>query len=197
MKKIELEKAITPSVKYNNFIYVYDDVLSSDTCDQMRQEFEKSPDIYEGITGSGKSDKKQNHELYINPKHHNWKILDQQLYKIFSSYSKDYFSCFDWLNFNYRDVGYFIKKYRRSHDYFRTHVDASALKNSARILSAIIYLNTVEQGGETEFTNLNIKVQPKTGRLLFFPPMWMYPHRAIMPVSADKYTVNTFFTFDR
>jgi hypothetical protein len=57
------------------------------------------------------------------------------------------------------------------------------------------YLNDVAEGGETEFPDLRIKVQARTGRLLMFPPYWMFQHAGLAPVSNDKYIVSTYMLF--
>ena len=57
------------------------------------------------------------------------------------------------------------------------------------------YLNDVTEGGETEFCDLGIKVAPRTGRLLMFPPYWMFQHAGRPPVSNDKYILSTYLMF--
>ena len=58
------------------------------------------------------------------------------------------------------------------------------------------YLNDVDEGGETIFTEpLDIKVKPKAGRVLIFPPMWMYPHAGLAPKSNAKYIIGSYLNF--
>ena len=184
-------------LKYSNNIYVYDNVICNKICNDIMLLFDNSDNIYPGVTSSGKSNIKNNFELFINPDHSDWKIIDEQLYKMFNFYTSEYFNNFSYVNFKYRDVGYFVKNYKQNSGFYKTHVDVSILKNSARILTGILYLNDVEVGGETHFTDINVKIIPKKSRLLLFPPMWMYPHCACTPISSDKYTVNTFFILDQ
>ena len=56
-----------------------------------------------------------------------------------------------------------------------------------RIITFLWYLNTVEEGGETEFFNGRISIKPEKGKLLLFPSTWTYIHRGNMPISNDKY----------
>lgn len=42
------------------------------------------------------------------------------------------------------------------------------VKGGQRLFTTICYLNDVEDGGETEFPDLKIKVRPKAGRVLIF-----------------------------
>jgi prolyl 4-hydroxylase len=88
-----------------------------------------------------------------------------------------------------------IKRYRAGTDEnFEPHFDAYQQK-SARYLVFLWYLNDVADGGETEFVDLGIKVAPRTGRLLVFPPYWMYQHAGRPPLSNDKYIVSTYLMF--
>ena len=70
---------------------------------------------------------------------------------------------------------------------FHSHSDNWSMETASRQLSIIIYLNDVEEGGATTFTDLNISVQPKKGRILVFPSFYTYPHQGEPPVSGRKY----------
>ncbi len=37
-----------------------------------------------------------------------------------------------------------------------------------RVITALVYLNEPEEGGETDLVNLGLKIQPATGKLLVF-----------------------------
>ena len=64
-----------------------------------------------------------------------------------------------------------------------------------RYLVLLWYLNDVADGGETHFPQLGISVAPRAGRLLVFPPYWMYQHEGLPPRSGDKYIVSTYLLF--
>lgn len=88
-----------------------------------------------------------------------------------------------------------IKRYRVGADEkFEPHFDSMDDKAN-RYLVFLWYLNDVAEGGETEFLNLGIKVAPRAGRLLMFPPYWMFQHAGLAPVSNDKYIVSTYLLF--
>ncbi len=88
-----------------------------------------------------------------------------------------------------------IKRYRMGCDEkFQPHFDAVDEKMN-RYMVFLWYLNDVEEGGETIFCDLGIKVVPRTGRLLMFPPYWMFQHAAPPPVSNDKYIISTYMLF--
>ena len=67
--------------------------------------------------------------------------------------------------------------------------------SARRFLVLFFYLNDVEEGGETYFQDIDFTVQPKEGRLLIFPPTWMFPHAGLKPVSNDKYIAGTYLHY--
>lgn len=77
---------------------------------------------------------------------------------------------------------------------FQLHFD-SLLEVSNRYLVLLWYLNDVDEGGATSFPDLSLSVAPKAGRLLMFPPYWMYQHVGQPPVSGDKYILSTYLLF--
>ena len=64
-----------------------------------------------------------------------------------------------------------------------------------RSLAYTIYLNDVEEGGETEFLNHSIRVKPKTGRIAIWPAGFPYVHRGNPPLSGEKYIMTSWLLF--
>src|SRR5678815_3116614 len=88
-----------------------------------------------------------------------------------------------------------LKRYRPGGaESFQPHFDA-LYEHCNRYLVFIWYLNDVAEGGETEFPGLDVSVQPRTGRLLMFPPYWMYQHAGLPPRSGNKFIVSTYLLF--
>jgi prolyl 4-hydroxylase len=88
-----------------------------------------------------------------------------------------------------------FKRYRcGAHERFQLHFDA--IHHVAnRYLVMMWYLNDVDRGGETCFPQLDFVVAARKGRLLVFPPYWMYQHEGRAPESGDKYIVSTYLLF--
>ena len=88
-----------------------------------------------------------------------------------------------------------IKRYQPGGtERFQLHFDA--IHHVAnRYLVLLWYLNDVAAGGETCFPQLDLAVAPRAGRLLMFPPYWMYQHEGRPPLSGDKYIVSTYLLF--
>jgi prolyl 4-hydroxylase len=89
-----------------------------------------------------------------------------------------------------------MKRYRPGRDeQFQLHFDAIHYVSN-RYLVLLWYLNGVDAGGETDFPYLGLSIKPKAGRLLMFPPYWMYQHQGLAPVSGDKYILSAYLLFD-
>jgi predicted 2-oxoglutarate/Fe(II)-dependent dioxygenase YbiX len=78
-------------------------------------------------------------------------------------------------------------------DFYGKHADAGAGGLMQRSFSAVLYLNDVDEGGETRFEYLDVSVSPKEGRLVMFPSSFLYAHEALPPVDGDKLAVVTWF----
>ena len=179
----------------NNFIKIYDDVLSPEVCDSIIDLYKSNPNLHELQYQDGK-----NFNQFVFTKH---KKLNINLYsKILETianavylYKLEIPETHYWPNeYVFEEVR--IKCYNaEQNQQFEHHVDAFNFLSSSRILAFFFYLDDVDEGGETEFMNLNFKVKPKKGRLLMFPPHWMYPHRGCPPVSNTKYICGSFIRF--
>jgi hypothetical protein len=67
------------------------------------------------------------------------------------------------------------------------HFEQFSRETSARVLAYIVYLNDVEEGGETEFLYQHMRVKPKKGSIVLFPAAFTHTHRGNPPLSNDKY----------
>jgi hypothetical protein len=65
----------------------------------------------------------------------------------------------------------------------------------SRVLVFTLYLNDVEEGGETEFLYLSKRVQPKTGRMVIWPAGFTHTHRGNPPLKGDKYIITGWVEF--
>ena len=54
-----------------------------------------------------------------------------------------------------------------------------------------IYLNDVEEGGETEFLHFSKRIKPKTGRIVIWPAGFPYVHRGNPPLKGEKYILTS------
>tara|TARA_B100000131_G_scaffold321096_1_gene370901 strand:- start:3743 stop:4597 length:855 start_codon:yes stop_codon:yes gene_type:complete len=65
-----------------------------------------------------------------------------------------------------------------------------------RLFVVMFYLNTVKEGGETQFRYTDTSIKPVEGRGVIFPASFPYMHRGIIPTSSDKLILTTWLCLD-
>lgn len=66
-----------------------------------------------------------------------------------------------------------------------------------RVLLFMYYLNTVEEGGETQFLFQERKIQPEQGRMVIAPAGFTHTHKGDVPISGDKFILTSWVLFNR
>jgi hypothetical protein len=75
------------------------------------------------------------------------------------------------------------------------HCEHDNSQTGRRLLLVMLYLNTVESGGETEFLYQSKRVSPEAGTIVICPSGFTHTHRGNPPLSEDKYLMNTWIEF--
>ncbi|SHF76422.1 2OG-Fe(II) oxygenase superfamily protein [Microbulbifer donghaiensis] len=68
-------------------------------------------------------------------------------------------------------------------------------KSLHRVLFWLLYLNDVEEGGETEFHYQGVKIKPRKGSLILSPCGFTHTHRGNIPQSHDKYILTSWIMY--
>lgn len=66
---------------------------------------------------------------------------------------------------------------------------------TSRNLVFMTYLNDVTDGGETEWFHQELKIKPKKGLTVIWPPDWTYTHRGNASPTQEKYIVTGWFNY--
>lgn len=90
---------------------------------------------------------------------------------------------------------YSIRVYPQNEGHFCQHIDQCAGRTVTRLFAMILYLNDVDEGGETEFPSHSIKIKPETGKVLIFPCNYLFPHQGNVPISGPKYIATAFVNY--
>lgn len=80
-----------------------------------------------------------------------------------------------------------VQKTEPGQGYHIWHVENSQLTSRNRVTAFTLYLNDVEDGGETEFLYQKRRIKPKKNRLVIWPAHFTHVHRGNPPLSNDKY----------
>ena len=194
---MEIEKRLI-EVKPGSFIFEFNNSLSEDICKDIVKRFEESKDEhYEGRVGQTfekNTNIKKSTDMVVSGKD-NWKDVDKILFtslsKALSAVKKQY----DFFSGPFKDIGYAVQRTNPG-EYFHWHIDSGSHQFSDRQLVAIWYLNNVSgPGGETEFLNQEVKINPERGKLILFPPFWTHEHRGVTLKEGTKYIATTWIVF--
>ena len=190
----------------NDYLYINNISISKELCHDIISLFEKE-EKYKGITHGGlKLDIKETFDFIIPHTDKKWekiyKFLQNEIKRNLQKYISNLNNNLDFTNINQNTTDIFkffnntnfyhttyqIQKYEANKGKYVYHDDSQIIKqiNKYRIITFLWYLNDVDIGGETHF-NGKIVIKPETGKLIFFPATWTYPHCGKMPISNDKY----------
>lgn len=175
-----------------DYVMIIDDCLSEDVCKSLIDKF----DVCEQVNRDSSWDIDYKSFSEINLTTHPEFEEEQTIFynttkKLYQFYKEKCGIQFVPDEIGYEDVR--MKRYLcNDRDQFGWHADVGDYASARRFLVMFYYLNDVKEGGQTEFFSEQIKVTPKRGRAVIFPPMWMYPHRGCKPISGSKYIVSTY-----
>ena len=88
-----------------------------------------------------------------------------------------------------------IQKTKKSQGFHRWHFERGSRDVFYRMVVYMIYLNDVEDGGETEFLYQSKRIKPKTGTVVLFPATYTHTHRGNPPLTCNKYIVTGWVEF--
>ncbi len=82
-----------------------------------------------------------------------------------------------------------VQKTEPGQGYHQWHYENDGPQRSQRVTAWMIYLNDIEQGGETEFLYQHKRVEARTGRLVVWPAGFTHVHRGNAPLEGTKYVL--------
>lgn len=185
-----------------NFITVYDNVLSTETCNRLMEKFEANTQCQKKELITNELDDWRMKFTQINfleseEFFEEAKQLQAVFLQAIQAYKQEHsIQPKQWPEqFRFEPIR--MKRYLpNTDDGFGEHVDVSDYDSARRFLVFFIYLNDDFEGGETSFTQFNIKVKPKQGSLILFPPMWNWLHEAhAVKGNSPKYIVGSYMHY--
>lgn len=178
-----------------NYISVFDNVLEEDFCKGLIDKFERTKTAWVRRDDSYKTFNEINfgqHPMFAEDQNYILSRVQPFVDKYCEQHNIKFFP---------KQIGFEqvrMKKYEiGGKEEFREHVDVGDHASARRFLVMFFYLNNVAEGGETAFIGIDhdLRVQPKTGRMLCFPPMWTHPHAGLPPISNTKYIAGTYLHY--
>lgn len=137
---------------------------------------------------------KRSTDLVVSGKEH-WRDVDRALFRSLAAAIREFRETFPFFKGPFKDMGYAIQRTQPG-EYYHWHIDGGSHDFSQRQLVAIWYLNDVAgPGGETEFRAQGIRITPREGKLILFPPFWTHEHRGVTLEAGVKYIATTWIVF--
>jgi prolyl 4-hydroxylase len=176
----------------SDYVKVYDGTLAPGQCELLVDRFEASPALHERTPAE-----RAFRFVELNVSRY-WPEVESQVFAVMMDRFRDYWQALE--------VGPFwpkqadaeklrLKRYMPGGgDHFPPHVDVMTGQESRRFLTAILYLNDPGDG-ETVFPSLDLRVAPAPGRMVVFPPLWLFPHAGLPPRDRPKYILHRYLWY--
>ena len=191
----------------DDFIGIFDNVISKEECDEIITFFNR-------IQSLGKPVTRKEHEniaptlkdnslyLWLNETDPLTIVPSSQIMESFVraidvcyfEYSKKY-GTLESLSKHILNPDLKIQKTLPGEGYHMWHCEQSARPYGGRLLLCMLYLNSVYDGGETEFLYQHKRISPVAGRVVICPGSSTHTHRGNPPLQEAKYMVNGWVEF--
>jgi hypothetical protein len=193
-------------VSIDNFIGVYDNYFSDEFCDNLITHFEWSQRTNKTYLRPEAESVKNDESVCLNPGNiqeinFTWPniqgYMDEFNHVFWNECYTDYLGRFSVLaNYDGHTVyTYKVQKTLPGGGYHIWHSEDGSKQMAQRVGVYILYLNDVQEGGETEFLYQTKRVTAKKGRLVIFPPNYPWAHRGNPPLSGEKYILTGWMEF--
>jgi hypothetical protein len=186
-------------VTHNQFIGIYENVLSKEDCANIIETFEN--ELKSKVDSSGenqffrdKMERHDYHKFYKSDDLSNSIVLkvNESLEQAINLYAEEF-----WVVKQLKATSLEIKlqKTPPRGGYHVWHCEQGDKSYADRVLAWTIYLNDIPSGeGETEFLWQGLRVQPKAGTVSIFPASFTHTHRGNPVYSCDKYIATGWYT---
>jgi hypothetical protein len=190
-----------------DFIGIYDGYIPDEACDQAIELFNKYQEfnkIFSRFTSERSTqDLKNDKQLFCDPENLTDQEFNVNKLKLimvnFDTALRHYYNETNIKKYTAEDIvtdHVKIQKTLPSQGYHVWHIEHSSERDMAkRVLVYSIYLNTVDEGGETEFLYQSQRVKPVKGRIVIWPAGFPYIHRGNPPLSGEKYIITSWISF--
>jgi hypothetical protein len=200
MKNKKIIQTIEKTVNIDNFIGVYDNYITPEDCNKAIKIFEDNDKFNKTVNRIGSEQtsvlKKQDQQYFAAANNLDvwWKELKPMMvnFDLAWNHYAENTGAKDAYQVPFHFTCLKIQKTLPTEGYHVWHIEhGKGFDNEARAFVFSIYLNDVEEGGETEFLHFSKRVRPKTGRIVIWPAGFPYIHRGNSPLSGKKYILTS------
>ena len=186
----------TPTIELDNSIYIADVMFPDELCDSVINIFENKTKLFsenhfiknhQGLNRKDEAVFLDDFEIIMYEDTGNVTII-ADVNNYLNLALEEYISKFSVLdNISMRSTRQKLQRTQKGGGYHKWHNEQDNIDNCHRILTWSIYLNDVEEGGETEFLHQSKRINARKGKILIFPASFTHTHRGNPPLSGDKY----------
>lgn len=193
--------------QYNQFIGMYTDVYPDGFCDHMISEFERL--LSRGLCGNRQDGegttktRKQDNFYFLNLRQHVLSSFNDEgampvfmsgLQRCFDEYTSEYDSLKE---VDLKCTSVKMQKTIPGAGYHVWHAEQGNGESSGRCLTYSLYLNDIEEAGETEFLYQQLRIPPKKNSMIIWPAAFTHTHRGnVVHGNNSKYIITGWFYLD-
>ena len=192
------------SYNISDFIGVFENAFPPEFCSEVIESMDKAismglsqtRQVEPNIRKVDKQDDQIFHENYVNsmlfgkPHSYFMHVMEEAILPTYRGY-------YDVLLSSQPSELHSVKLQRteKGGGYHLWHYEQDGKQCADRQMTFILYLNDIEDGGETEFLYQNRRVKPKAGTLVLWPAAYTHTHRGNPPLSDTKYIMTGWYSF--
>ena len=194
-------------VDYNQFIGIYPNLMPPEWCEHMIKHIdfceENTVLMERRSTGDQYDNQLFVHDLY-NSGAEMWfslhrqftALFNEQMFKAVMDYKRN---CGGpaFADAIERTVVFDTKfqKTRPGEGFHNWHFESDSLCHGRRMCAVSLYLNDIDEGGETEFLHQHLRIKPQAGMGLIWPAGYTHTHRGNPPLNQTKYILTTWLQY--
>jgi hypothetical protein len=184
-----------------NFIRVYDNVLDKEFCTHLIKKFSEYEKMNFVLNRQQSISQRKKHQqdsdvvlmcsLLID------NFLKEEIFNRLNPHASRYMNEFSIMaEMSQMEMQQLkLQRYKIGQGFHEWHCEVNGLNQCHRVFNWQVFLNDVEEGGETEFLYLHKRIKPKMGSMLVFPSYFTHAHRGHCPLSGEKYILNGWVNF--
>ena len=195
-----MEKKVKKNIEIKDYIGIYDGYILDSECEKAIEFFKKQEALnkaYDRLQSENANTTIKNDKaITLNEDVTAWLDDFKSLLLNFDIALRHYqdstgvLSAYGVNSFKYTNLK--IQRTLPTQGYHLWHLEHGHVKDNAyRALVFTIYLNDVEEGGETEFLHQSIRTKPVKGRIVIFPAAFPFLHRGNPPLKGEKYIMTS------
>ena len=188
-----------------DFIGIYDNVLTQTECDKLIAYYNQLNELNRTFNRQELKDEDrhvkddetaflmESEEFFLDQ---GMSILNPLVNKISKCY-EDYANRFSVIKSSKR-IGVHSLRLQKTvpgGGYHMWHYETSSHGSSPKFITFMVYLNDIDEGGETEFLYLHKRIKPQQGRVIIWPSGFTHTHRGNTPLSGIKYAITGWVSY--